>query len=71
MVDRNLIATLSVEDEEAYSMVADALGESAAGGDLDHLIGDQIGDFKSGSILQGRIVGYAGDDYLVEVGLKS
>ncbi|MFW5682438.1 MAG: 30S ribosomal protein S1 [Phycisphaeraceae bacterium] len=71
MVDRNLIATLSVEDEEAYSMVADALGESAADGDLDHLIGDQIGDFKSGSILQGRIVGYAGDDYLVEVGLKS
>ena len=71
MVDKNLIANLAVEDDEAMTMVVDALGTDIAEGDYDFLIGDQIGDFKPGSILQGRVVGYAGDDYLVEVGLKS
>jgi len=71
LVDKNLIAELSIEESEALDMVAQALGTAVADGDLEELIGDQIGDFKTGSILTGRIVGKAGDDFLVEVGLKS
>ncbi|MDX1681739.1 MAG: 30S ribosomal protein S1 [Phycisphaeraceae bacterium] len=71
MVDKNLIAELEIDEQEAEQMVADALGEDIAGGDMDSLVGDQISDFKPGSILEGKVVGMAGDDFLVEVGLKS
>lgn len=72
MVDQNLLETLKIEeDNEAQQMLADAFGEQVAEGDFDQLLGGQIGDFKPGSILQGKIVGKAGDDFLVEVGLKS
>lgn len=71
MVDKNLIAMLEIADLEAEQMVAEALGIEVAQGDLEGLLGDQIGDFKPGSILKGKIIGHAGDDFLVEVGLKS
>ena len=71
MVNQNLIAELSIEDLEAEQMVADALGQAVADGDMEGLLEGQIGDFKPGSILQGKIIGHAGDDFLVEVGLKS
>ena len=71
MVDRNLIAELDVDDQVALAMVAEALGQSVADGDMDGLVGKQVGEFKVGSILSGKIVGRAGDDFLVEVGLKS
>jgi len=71
MVDKNLIATLDVDDNEAESMIADAYGSEVADGDMEGLLGDAITDFKPGSILQGKIIGMAGDDFLVEIGLKS
>ena len=71
MVDRNLLATLSVEDEQAWQMIADEFGDTIADGDLDQLLEGQIQDFKPGTILKGRVIGKAGDDFLVEVGLKS
>ena len=71
MVDQNLIATLSVEDDTAQQMLAEAFGDRIADGDLDSLLEGQIQDFKPGTILKGKIIGKAGDDFLVEVGLKS
>ena len=71
MVDHNLIANLSIEENEAEQMLADAFGQTVAEGDLDKLLEGQIGDFKPGTILKGKIIGKAGDDFLVEVGLKS
>lgn len=71
MVDRNLIASLGVNDREAEQMVADALGTQVAEGNMDGLLKDQLADLKVGSILKGKIIGKAGDDFLVEVGLKS
>jgi small subunit ribosomal protein S1 len=70
MVDQNLIATLGIEDLEAEQMLADAFGQHVADGDMDGLL-TTVGDFKSGSILTGKVVGMAGDDFLIEVGLKS
>ncbi len=70
MVDQNLIATLGIEDLEAEQMLADAFGQNVADGDMEGLL-TTVGDFKSGTILTGKVVGMAGDDFLVEVGLKS
>jgi small subunit ribosomal protein S1 len=73
MVDQNLIATLSIEDDIAQQMLAEAFGDRVAEGDLDSLLDleGKVSDFKPGTILKGKIIGKAGDDFLVEVGLKS
>ncbi len=71
LVNHNLIASLSIEDMEAEAMVAEALGQEVADGDMEGLLVEAIGDFSNGSILQGKIIGRAGDDFLVDVGLKS
>src|SRR6476469_6895886 len=71
MVDLNLINSLNsgVDDEIDY-MVSTALGDAA--GNLDQLIkGDEVQDFSPGSIIKGKISGMAGDDFIVELGLKS
>ena len=71
MVNKTLIAELSVEDIEAESMLEAAFGTAVAGGDMEELLQENIADFSSGSILTGKIIGMAGDDFLVDVGLKS
>lgn len=71
MVNKTLIAELSIEDLEAETMLQDAFGDAVAGGDMEELLQDNIADFSSGSILTGKIIGKAGDDFLVDVGLKS
>ena len=70
MVDYNLLNSLGDMDEEAFSAVATALGDKAE--DLDKLVGkDEVQDFSPGAIIKGRISGHAGDDFIVELGLKS
>ncbi len=71
MVNKSLISSLSVEDNEAMDLLAAEFGQAVADGDMEGLIEGQIGDFKTGTILQGKIIGMAGDDFMVEVGLKS
>ena len=71
MVDKNLIAELGIETEEATAMIAEALGQTVADGNMDGLLADQLQELKPGTILTGKIIGRAGDDFLVEVGLKS
>ncbi len=71
MVDRNLIAQLSIDDNEINQMIADALGEDVAQGNMQGLLEDQIKDFKPGTILTAKIIGKAGDDWLVDLNLKS
>ena len=71
MVNKNLIADLGVDDAEAEKMIADALGDNVAEGDMDTMLAQQMSDFAPGTILKGKIVGNAGDDFLVELGLKS
>ncbi len=71
MVDRNLIASLGFDEAEADRMIADALGTQVAEGNMDVLLEGTIEELKPGGILRGKIIGKAGDDFLVEVGLKS
>ena len=71
MVDHNLIADLGIDLEEADALILAALGKEAAAGDLDALNLADIQQYKPGNILKGRVVGKAGDDAVVDVGLKS
>jgi small subunit ribosomal protein S1 len=73
MVDHNLLYNLSdSEDWEklANTAVLDALGDNGA--DLDQLVPDaEVQDLRANAIVKGRISGHAGDDFIVELGLKS
>ena len=70
MVDFNLINSLGDIDLEVDSAVATALGDAAD--DLSKLVqGDEVQDFTPGAIIKGKVSGHAGDDFIVELGLKS
>jgi len=70
MVDFNLIHSLGDIDLEVESAVATALGDAAT--DLSKLVqGDDNQNFNPGSIIKGKVSSTAGDDFVVELGLKS
>src|SRR5829696_2547995 len=70
MVDYNLINSLGDLDSEVNTAVLDALGDAAA--DMNLLVrGDEVQDFTPGAIIKGKVSGRAGDDFIVELGLKS
>ena len=71
MVDEQLIASLGIADEDAVALLKDAFGETVADGNMDSLFREQIQDLEPGSILDGTIIGSAGDDFVIDVGLKS
>ncbi len=70
MVDYNLIADLDLEtglDAEFSNMFVEGVDDSS----VDQLITPESDNFTTGSILEGRVVGRAGDDFVIDVGLKS
>jgi small subunit ribosomal protein S1 len=71
MVDKSLILSLSISDDEIEQLLTDSLGPNAAQAGMDGFINDKVSEFKPNTILKGKIIGMAGDDFLVEVGLKS
>ncbi|HEV7300478.1 MAG TPA: 30S ribosomal protein S1 [Tepidisphaeraceae bacterium] len=57
-------------DADVDSAVGLALGDAA--NDLNKLIqGDEVQDFTPGAIIKGKVSGMSGDDFVVELGLKS
>ena len=69
MVDFNLINSLG-ELDDIDGSIATALGDAA--NDLGKLVqGDEVQDFTPGAIIKGKVSGHAGDDFIVELGLKS
>ncbi len=79
MVDFNLINSLGDIDDEVDSAVAIALPNASSRNekgewdlDLSSLVkGDEVQDFTPGAILKGKISSVVGDDFVVELGLKS
>ena len=71
MVDEVLISTLSVSDDDAAAMLREALGEEVATGNMDSLLENAMEELTPESLLTGRVVGFAGDDVVIDVGLKS
>ncbi len=68
MIDENLIASLSISDDETFALLTPMFGSA---GSMDSLLEKTLGSFTPGSILDGKVIGFAGDDVVVEVGLKS
>ena len=72
MIDETLIASLGVDDAEAMSLLEAAFGDKAGSPDrMEGLLEGQVQDLKTGKLIKGRVIGFAGDDVVVEVGLKS
>src|SRR3954465_5845165 len=71
MVDYNLINSLGNLDEEADLMVAEAIGADAAADPTKLVSGDEAQDLTPGNIIKGIVSSKAGDDFIVELGLKS
>jgi small subunit ribosomal protein S1 len=71
MVNYNLIADIGIDEQDVESLVREALGEQAATGNMEGLLQEDIENFQRGNILKGKIVGKAGDDVVIDVGLKS
>ena len=71
MVDYNLISDLDGESSALETEVATMFREGEADGLVSELLQESSEECQSGSILKGRIVGRAGDDIVVDVGLKS
>jgi small subunit ribosomal protein S1 len=70
MVDYNLIQSLGNMDDDADAAVMTALGDAA--NDITKLVaGDEVQNFTPGAILKGRVGSMAGDDFVIELGLKS
>jgi small subunit ribosomal protein S1 len=75
MIDETLIASLGLTDDEASAMLKDAYGATMAKADrgqyMDSLLKEQIADLIPGKLIKGKVIGMAGDDVVIEVGLKS
>ena len=78
MVDFNLLNSLDTDldadlggfDEDVDVAVVDALGDAAE--NYESLVrGDEVHDFRANTIITGKVSGHAGDDFVVELGLKS
>jgi len=70
MVDRNLIQSLGMSDEDVENQLSEALGEDFSQESLGELIHETT-THQPGTILTGRVVNVIGNDVMVEVGLKS
>ncbi|MBL8757858.1 MAG: 30S ribosomal protein S1 [Phycisphaerae bacterium] len=74
MIDENLIATLmsdAASIPDAEKMLASAYGIAVAKGDMASLLNEQVKEMAPGSVMDGTIVGFAGDDVVIDVNLKS
>jgi len=69
MVDYNLIADLDELGQGIETELTEVLGDAEV--KLDIMTESDSEDLRPGTILEGTIVGRAGDDFVVDVGLKS
>ncbi len=71
MVDQNLISELDMDGAALDAELNRLFGGESAEMHISTIIEKQGEELKPGTILSGRIVGRAGDDVVVDVGLKS
>lgn len=71
MIDDTLLAKLGSSDNEAEALLREVFGSVDASNRMDSILGDGLEDIAPGKLLKGRIIGTAGDDVVVELGLKS
>ena len=69
MVDKMLLKELDINTEEIEKEVEAAM--ASAGEDLSKTIDESVRNFEVGTILQGTVLGIAGEDVIIDVGYKS
>ena len=70
MIDETLIASLGIDDADAEALLSAAFGDEAEQG-MESFLDARIDSLEAGKLIQGTIIGFSGDDVVVEVGLKS
>ncbi len=70
MIDETLIASLGIGDDEAEALLAEAFGTRGTS-TMDSLLDQRVEELSPGKLIKGKIIGFSGDDVVVEVGLKS
>ncbi|MFO0858109.1 MAG: 30S ribosomal protein S1 [Phycisphaerales bacterium] len=75
MIDESLIASLGLDKgfENELDKMMSGLATAKAPGNkyMDGLLTDRKVDLTPGKLIKGKVIGFAGDDVVVEVGLKS
>jgi len=71
MVDQNLIAELDSIGGGLDAELSAFFGKTDSAAFVENIIGEHEEEYKPGSILNGHVVGRAGDDFVIDVGLKS
>ncbi|HZW10473.1 MAG TPA: 30S ribosomal protein S1 [Phycisphaerales bacterium] len=71
MVDEILIASLGLTDKDTDSLLRGMFTEQSPEEAMEELLGKEISDLTPGKLIKGKVIGFAGDDVVVEVGLKS
>ncbi len=71
MIDEALMASLGLKDNDIDTMLEAAMGGRTGDAGLEHLLSRQVDSQTPGKIIKGKIVGMAGNEVVVEVGLKS
>ncbi|MFH1108760.1 MAG: 30S ribosomal protein S1 [Planctomycetota bacterium] len=71
MVDQNLISELDSAGGGLDAEIAALFGNAENATLVEKIIGENEEEYKPGTILKGIVVGRAGDDIVVDVGLKS
>jgi len=71
MVDEILIQSLGLSDQDTDKMLEDMFDGHSADQTMEEVLSKELEDLKPGKLIKGKIIGMAGDDVVVEVGLKS
>ena len=71
MQDNDLLTQIEVSDEEISREFAAAFGDASEGAGLQKALDDAVGVFKVDTVLKGKIVGKSGNEFIIDVGLKS
>ena len=71
MIDETLIASLGVDLDDADALIAEAFSDGLTDTEMESLIGQSVKDLTQGKLIKGKVIGVAGDDIVIDVGLKS
>jgi small subunit ribosomal protein S1 len=72
MIDEFLIESLGIADADADALLGQFFGTKAGEKtDMESFIGQAVVDLTPGKLIKGKVIGFVGDDVVIEVGLKS
>jgi len=75
MIDETLIASLGIDDADIEAQLRSSYGDDFAsskpGEYMESFLKDQVEGLVAGKLIKGKVIGFAGDDVVIEVGLKS